>query len=217
VNADSKRKRRRWAAMLVLGFGLLATIQESAMALTAEEVTDRLRSLRGDDRPALQALARSISEQATQGGRGAAAAALDRDADLAAKAMELIGLMPEQAFVPLLRGAAAADPARELWRLETLVETEMAWRAEVAHLARARLDDRSILPVPSGTRAEGEPPAPRVCDRAYLLLRQLLKSDERQVDQLVAAKVYLHLPVADKDAAIAQFKKSGSWMNVFER
>jgi hypothetical protein len=42
------------------------------------------------------------------------------------------------------------------------------------------------------------------------LLREMLKLDEDMTARSVTASVFLHLPDADKDAAIAEFRKSGT-------
>jgi hypothetical protein len=198
-------------ALLVMG-------AQTAMALTPDQIIERLRHLDPNDEDAMQALSRQVAAEALAGPRAVVRQALSAEGPLAENAMNLVSRIPRQALGPLIDAAPARDQRRKLWRLATLVDTELAVREAVARSGEALLDDRTLLAAPAaGPRPEGAPPTPRVCDRAYLLLREMLKLDEDMTARSVTAGVFLHLPDADKDAAIAEFRKSGTWMNVLER
>lgn len=189
------------------------------MSQNADPVVQALQSVPPGDRAGLQAFARQMVADSQQAPRAVARLAVAGDGPDADKAMEVIGLAPDETFVALLHSAPKADAQRRLWRLQALVETELDLRARLAREARALLDDRSPEPQPpsAGPPPEGLPPPPRVCDRAYLLLRELLKQDDSRTAQAATARVFLHLPLADKDAVIAEFRKSGAWVDVFDR
>lgn len=104
------------------------------------------------------------------------------------------------------------DPERRAWLLQYLVAAELDLRARVLAKVEALLDDREWVPesVPKA-ELEVRPPARRVCDQAYVSLRQLVHPEEDQVGYHVESDAFLHMPVEGKDRTIETARSSHTW------
>lgn len=79
--------------------------------------------------------------------------------------------------MPLLEPNPAL-PEQRTTLIEQAVEAEVALRRKVIARIDALLDDRTPIPVPVSGPAEQRPPPRRVCDEAYLLMRQMVHFGE---------------------------------------
>lgn len=107
---------------------------------------------------------------------------------------------------------AHVDPTSRAWLLTNMVESELHLRGQIASKLREALFDKALVSEPSLPVAiEETPPQRRVCDDAYLLLRQLFHPEEDQVGFSVERDAYLKMPDSLRDQAIERALIEGAW------
>jgi len=122
----------------------------------------------------------------------------------AAQARVLVGRLDELAASALL-DAAPADASTEVWMVATAAAAIVGLRSRIARRVQPMLADRRVLPPgPADPRVE-EPVRPRrVCDEAYLTLRELLNTAETRNAFVMDRWAFLRLPEPERDAEIAR-------------
>ena len=138
------------------------------------------------------------------------------DKKMSAKAAFLIDELKELAVDPLLKIDTSKDIKKNIWRITTIVEVELALRTRIAAHLDTLLDDHTLVPMPDMGSIEEPPPPRRVCDEAYVLIRQLLNMSESREQQLMNIEEFLNLPKKEKDSEIAKIKKSKKWTEFLE-
>lgn len=189
-----------------------AASQEAPMGKNS--VIRAVRELPADAR-AERELAERISQNAREEVRAVVELTVDPDARVSQHARSLVFELEDLAIVPLLEAAPglAADP--RVQAVTTAADAELALRARLIAAIDAMLDDRTPLAPPS-TRAAVEVPPPerRVCDAGYLLMRRVVHFGEDELERVVAADAFLDLPEAQRDAAIAEARRTGTWQRL---
>jgi hypothetical protein len=124
--------------------------------------------------------------------------------DRVAQARVLVGRLEELAAGALL-DAAPADASTEVWMVAAASAAIVGLRSRVALRIQSMLTDRRLLPSgPADPRVE-EPVRPRrVCDEAYLMLRELLNTGESRTAFVMDRWAFLRLPEPERDAEIAR-------------
>lgn len=172
--------------------------------MTREELRQALEAL--DPRRASEMLKLEMEIQRELSTLPAALAdiALGADMALADKARTLVAALGSRAVAPLLDAEAASRPETEVWRLSSLAAAAIGLRALAAERLHACLNDRRPVPLPPVTEPAEEQPHPRrVCDEAFLLLRELTVIDESKEDFVLEARRFLRQPESERDAGIA--------------
>ena len=124
--------------------------------------------------------------------------------DRAAQARVLVGRLEELAAGPLL-DAAPADASTAVWMTATAAAAVVGLRSRVALRLQPMLADRRLLPSPPADPRVEEPVRPRrVCDEAYLMLRELLNTGESRTAFVMDRWAFLRLPEPERDAEIAR-------------
>lgn len=130
------------------------------------------------------------------------------DAVLARKALFVLLNVGPMGVVPQLGNVdnkQAGAYAQTLSRLSTWVQD---LRLKQGHQLALALDDKRPLPPPKLVgKVEGRIREKRVCDHAYLLLRQLLLIDDSEEKQAHQEKLFLDLPENRRDLEITKFKQ----------
>ena len=148
----------------------------------------------------------------------AAAVALTGSADdaLARRARTVSGRLEELAAASLLD----ADPSgvrHEVWLLQAATAASVALRVRTAARLRPLLADHRPVPVtPQPPEIEEQPRPTRVCDEAYLLLRELLDTGESRTQYAFDSRAFIRLDEAARDAELAAFASSGQFTRLTE-
>ena len=166
-------------------------------------MTDEERQLRERVRRASPGAADALGDELRAQGRrtfDAAAAMLD-DGEAVDRARAFL----EQSRELGLRALVSRPPADAGPEIEVAVRTAQALRGRLVAWLESLLGHRATVPLdPTPWQHEEERPPPRrVCDVAYLGIRQLLHFGEDEVAQASDGDCFLHLPDADKDRIIA--------------
>ncbi len=104
--------------------------------------------------------------------------------------------------------------AQALSRLSSWVQD---LRLKQGHQLALALDDKRPLPPPKLIgKVEGRVRGKRVCDHAYLLLRQLLLIDDSEEKQAHQEKLFLDLPENRRDLEITKFKQQRAFTQMEE-
>lgn len=165
------------------------------------------------DEPAEEALGSVMGEmvhEATAPGR--AAVQTWRDPNRAPLGRRLLAGLDFTALLAGLYAETHPDPTSRAWFLTQLVESEVHLRGQLAARLQEALCDQERLHLP-------EPPAPieqavpqrRVCDEAYLLLRQLCHPEEDRVGFSVERDAYLQMPEEKRDELIERALQQKTW------
>ena len=125
---------------------------------------------------------------------------------------DLLLALDTSAIEACVERAFPADPNQRAWLMQRLVQAELDLRARVLAKVEALLDDRAWLAdPPSSVALEVRPPSRRVCDQAYVSLRQLVHPEEDQVGYQVESEAFLHMPADAKDRVIEKARNSRTW------
>lgn len=177
--------------------------------MTVAELDDRLRLLPPDQADAQARLAAQVCAAAEElpahlvalGSTGAHPQAL--------AARNLVGRLEGSAASALLQasGGTAAD---EAWTLQAAVTAIVQLRADAGARLLAALGDTRPLPLPFiDPMAEEHPRPSRVCDEAYLQLRELMDLRESRTSFALDSRAFRRLDVGARDAEIAQARDRG--------
>lgn len=181
--------------------------------MNAQELTSRLRGADPQEPSELYELARELSKEGHEPARVAIQLWLGPDSALSAKARTLLDALEDLALVPLSKVRTEQPPVLELlWWMQNVTSVEVGLRRQIGRQLRGLLENKAPIPKrPRLEPVEETDPARRVCDEAYLHLRQLVHLDETQEDYLQNRRTFLHLPDALKDAEIKKVQQGKQW------
>jgi hypothetical protein len=181
---------------------------EGATPMTREKLLEQLRAL---DQAKVDALGPSLATTARAAPRSAVELYLGADEDAADKAQRLLIGLDDLAIVPLVEAANPPSAQQRLWMVARSVAAELALRQKVIGKLDKLLDDKSPLPVQTRGPTEQKPPERRVCDQAYLLMRQIVHFGESPEDASVQAQLFLNAPPDFRDEQIRKARASATW------
>ncbi len=185
--------------------------------MNRQEFLSEFNRLGPEDDAGFAALAAKVRQDAREPVLAAVDALLKNDAAASGKAMRLLPEVGELAVGPLVE-AATSDLGKKIWSARTAVNALGQLRDRVATLLDGMLADRRVVPAPAGAGpVEGKPPSPRVCDGAYLLMRQILNPKENLEQQALNQNAFLGLPVAEKDKEIQKARGAREWSELVGR
>lgn len=185
--------------------------------MTPEELRRAVETL--DARRAADALTLEQRVRAELSALPACLAELASGSDpvLVARARSLIAGLGSSAAAPLLDSAVGRSPEQEVWRLGTLAAAAVGLRGLVGERLRACLGDRRPVPLPPADEPVEERPVPRrVCDEAYLLLRELMATGESRSELVMESRLFLRAPETDRDAEITRITASSPFARLTE-
>ena len=113
--------------------------------------------------------------------------------------------------MPFLEAPSPASPEQRVFVVARVVEAELALRRKVIARIDKLLDDRAPVIHPTIGPMEQKIPPRRVCDEAYLLMRQMVHFGEPPVEAGVQAKLFINAPNDFKDAQIKRARASNVW------
>jgi hypothetical protein len=158
----------------------------------------------------VEALAASLRATATRTPKAAVDLLLGTDEVGAARARLLILYLEELAVAPLLE-AKPPLPEQRAALITQAAAGELALRKKLIARLDVLLDDKTPVPVHGGLTAEQRPPPRRVCDEAYVLMRQVVHFGEPDVEAAVQADMFLNAPNDFKDQIIKKARATGVW------
>jgi hypothetical protein len=176
-----------------------------------------------DDAPRIEELivktpyakARPLVEEVDKAIRGphraAAELATSKDEafELAERARIVLAGAKELAIAPLIE-LESVPPAARLFALRTVTAATFAFRERVAAWVAEALSDKDVLPVPPDKGGEEEAePVRRVCDVAYLELRQLRHLGENGLQANLDERRYLKSTFEERDALMKKLRAEG--------
>ena len=138
------------------------------------------------------------------------------DEQLAVKARTLAGELEELAVGALLSAGPPVAPAEAAWRVRTATAATVALRARVAAHLRSLLSDRRLVPLPKGVEGLAHAPPSRICDEAYVALRELLNIEESRAAFTLDRRAFLRLSYEEKDAEIAAVVSGAPFVRLIE-
>ena len=173
--------------------------------MTPDELEAELDALPPGQVPAMASLARRVRGEALELPNAALRRAESADAGRVLAARHLVGELDDLTIRAILDAASPPSIEHQVWRLGTAVAAIVSLRARAAERLREALGDRRRVPIePYPPHIEEQPYPRRVCDEAYLMLRELLHVGESRGRFALDARAYLRLTDDEKDAEIAR-------------
>lgn len=124
---------------------------------------------------------------------------------VAPKARVLTGRLEELAAGVLLDADRPVDPETEIWMVATAVAATVSLRARAVARVQQLLGDRRLVTSPPADPRLEEPVRPRrVCDAAYVMLRELLSAGESREAFVMDRWAFERLPESERDAEIGR-------------
>ena len=178
---------------------------------------ERLRQVDAGSPAEMDALAKSVTEEARQETREAVKFWLSGGPELSQKAMSLLGRLDDLAIVPLAETSGLHDVRQDAWLLRTIGEVETELRSRVVARVARMLDDPRRIPLRSYPRPSPEKaPMRRICDEAFLLMRRLMDPSEGQEQYERYAGSFLGMPERERDQQIRKAKEARVWKHMLE-
>jgi len=178
---------------------------------TTDEWLLEVERLHTASSPELNELASAMGHHASAAGR-ALGRALSGVPEVAAVAKYLLLQTGPAALEGLLELPTPDEPDERAWLADRLLEFELQTRARVRGRIMQLLEDPRWLRDPrEGPSLEVYPPRRRVCDHAYVAMRELTHPEEDRVGFKVETEQFLHAPAHLKDAAIAEARGTHVW------
>ena len=173
--------------------------------MTPDELGAELDALPPGQVPAMAALARRVRGEALVLPNAALQRAEGADAARVLAARHLVGELDDLTVGAILDAVSPSSVEHQVWRLGTAVAAIVSLRARAAERLRGALGDRRRVPIePYPPHIEEQPYPRRVCDEAYLMLRELLHLGESRGGFALEVRAYLRLADDEKDAEIAR-------------
>ncbi len=138
------------------------------------------------------------------------------DEQLAVKARTFVGELEELAVNSLLSAAPATSVAEAAWRIRTAAAAAVALRARVAVHLRSLMADKRLVPLARGLEGLAHAPPSRVCDEAYVALRELVNIEESRGAFTLDRRMFLRLSYEEKDAEIAAVLTGAPFVRLIE-
>jgi len=158
---------------------------------------------------AMDAFAASLLAGLRDDPRSLAALTASRDKDLAVRAREVFLGMEDTIVWPSANAGTDMDVADRLWLTGVAVRSEVRLRRTLAATLEKLLTDTTLIPQEhTPGSAEESPPSLRVCDQAYLQLRELLQTTEGSDKGMLNRDRFLAEPFDERDAELKKFLKS---------
>lgn len=191
--------------------------QAGADQMPHKGITQTVQEAKGTDDPILDTLAGAMIEQAYRETRELLPLT-QVDADhTRRKALSTLRRLGSLPLAPLLETMPTQSPDYFARDMRLAVELHRQSQERLVALLHEMLKDTRLQTPPNPFRSRDErAPARRVCDTAYLLLRQLLALDESEEERMQNEDAFLGMDDGERDAEIKRMLQSGRWINLLE-
>lgn len=162
------------------------------------------------DDEVLGALTSEMAHAATAAGRASMRAFLDPAKTELGR--QMLVRMDFAALMAMIYSPPHADPSNRAWLMTVMTEAELHLRGQLVSRLKEALTDREWVDPPAwNIELEVSVPQRRVCDEAYLQLRQLFHPEEDQVGFSVDRNAFLNFPVELRDQVINDALQRDRW------
>lgn len=178
-------------------------------------VTQRIGETQAGDVKQVEALVDSIRAKAYAQAQEVVRLAHTDSVDLQATASAVLMKLGALSIEPLLEAQREASAEDCVWDLKTAARAHLENRKALTLILEKRLGDKRPVQFGDPLTVRDEEPAPkRVCDEAYLVLRQLLSFKETAADLNRQEALYLDLSDSQRDAEIAKWLEAREFVNL---
>lgn len=182
-----------------------------------EQLIEALRGIDHRKHDEMDFFSKNIVDKARESARAAVDIWIGPDVTMAEKAAYLLIDMEDLAIIPLLEAPDTLTNTQLAWLLRVVVNAELRIRNVVVAKLDEMLDDKSNVPLPKDEEPIEEPPPPRrVCDEAYVLMRQLINFGETEETYYMNVEAFLNLSDNEKDVEIRKARDSRIWSQLIE-
>jgi len=120
------------------------------------------------------------------------------------------------AMSPMLDQLSIDKPEDLVWDIQAIVAFHLENRSRIVKWLNDMLLDTTILPPPFLlVPVEEKPPEMRLCDHAYLMMRQLFALEDEETE-LINRDLYLDLTDDERDQEIARARETKKWVSLSE-
>jgi len=189
---------------------------ENKMADNSNEIIQELKSTTPDDEEKLNSIAGSIAAQSRKLPQEVVTMLHSGNEDDFKRAASVLLQIGDLTFTPLLKSHSEDNPEDYVWDVQTLTDIQMNNRHKLSKILNAMLLDTREVPMPENPMEEEQPIPRRVCDEAYLMLRNLLSFEETDDELFLNSQAYMELSDEERDAEIKRVKSSKRWISLTE-
>jgi len=183
--------------------------------MTGKEALKRIAALKRHEWDQLEALIRQVVDEARAPLEAVGEVWATHSGDERRKAACVLRALEELGIRAWLNRFGQVPATERLEAAEAVIDSYRVVQERLTNALRPLLDDTTPLPLPAWPGPiEERRPATRVCDEAYLLLRQLLKADERQMTALESERAFLLQTDPERDRTIRRYKDKQEWADL---
>lgn len=177
------------------------------------EIIEQIHALNTDDPVAVEQLSETIRKESKKTPEAVISLWTTGSAEDVEKAIAIMLELEDLVLTPLLDNFDNCNPQQRLQSISLAVDIQLSIRKTIVQKLNQLLDDVSLIPVEEipGSVQEESPIPMRICDEAYLLMRQLLKMDEKEVDFELNSSEFIELPTDMRNIEIQRARKSEAW------
>ena len=178
--------------------------------MNRQTLIGRMAALNTNNPKAVEIFICELADEAREGPRALVDLWLNQAAGVPReRPIILIPELEDLAIQPLLEiPPSKLTPSDHAWLINTIADAEVAFRNSIVLRLISLLDDKTPVPQPIIPNSEGQPLPRRICDEAYMALRQILQLGEGSHAAALNANAYLSLIESRRNEEIQKFKAS---------
>ena len=177
------------------------------------EVIEQIQALNTEDQLAVERLVETMRNESKKTPEAVISLWTTGSAEDVEKAITIMLKLEDLVLTPLLDNFDNCNPQQRLQSISLAVDTQLSIRKIIVQKLNQLLDDVRLITIEEIPRfVEEEAPIPmRICDEAYLLMRRLLKIDEKEVDFAMNSSEFIELPTDMRNVEIQRARNSEAW------
>ena len=182
------------------------------------EIETAVRELDPNNDKELKSLAQRIKEEGWENTRRVVSILRLGKQDESAKATLVLMSIGDLAATPLLDSINSDNPDNLARDMDIVISAQLENRSKIVKiLNKMLLDKRTLRDREFPAKVEAIPPSRRVCDEAYIMMRNLFAFEEKEEELSANLAVFLDMPDEKRDIEILRAKKARKWVSLTER
>lgn len=170
-----------------------------------------------DDTKTLDSMAAAILEKSLREPREVVGSVHSEDLDIRATASSLLLRLGNLVVTPMLDSIDDDIPEDYVWDMQTATKLHLETRSRIVKILEKMLADTRPVQVGNPFAFREQKPTPRrICDEAFLLLRQLTAIAESEEERTFNEEAFLGMEDQERDSEIRRFLQTKIWRSLIE-
>lgn len=181
-----------------------------------ERIETTVRDMDPDNPDQLTAVCQQVRERGLKETTEIIRMAHEGNQKEAENARGVVAEIGDLAMAPMLEQLSLDKPEDLVWDIQAIVAFHLENRSRIVKWLDDMLLDTTILPSPILlVPVEEEPTEMRLCDHAYLLMRQLFALEDEE-SELINRDLYVDLTDQERDQEIERARQTKKWISLSE-